>query len=340
MSESQDGTSFFTNAHARVFGEAATAADDRMHHEANALVTDPELVETQYLGFNVPGAGIHAFNYVWAHPNVGAVSGGPWAWQGVNPSQLHSEVFDMRNYMPLATVGEFDEYMLPCGYHVEVVKPLEEIRIGYEDTTRGNAFDVTFTAVMPPAMLATGRHFEQAMRTRGSVTLLGETHTVDGFSMRDRSWGESRPEAPRLAPVVHWLTPVFDEDFAVHAFAVEDPTRRPIYEGLIDFSPEQSAALSRGWIWRDGELVYLDSITLTCEWDLKLRYPRSYRIEMVDADGRPSLMTAELVAASNWYIWNNIYAPICLFRFECDGKVGYGDSQVGAWTDIVRQRLP
>jgi hypothetical protein len=29
----------------------------------------------------------------------------------------------------------------------------------------------------------------------------------------------------------------------------------------------------------------------------------------------------------------------CLFRFECDGQVGYGDSQVGAWTDIVRRRL-
>jgi hypothetical protein len=51
----------------------------------------------------------HAFNYVWAHPNVGAVSGGLWAWQGINPSQLHSEIFDMRNYMPLSTIGEFDE---------------------------------------------------------------------------------------------------------------------------------------------------------------------------------------------------------------------------------------
>lgn len=341
MADSQDGTSFFINTHEKTFGAAATAADDRMHHEANALVPEhPELVETQYLPFNVPSAGIQSFNYMWAHPNVGVVSGGPWAWRGVNPTQLHCEIFDMRNYMPISAVGEFDKYTLPSGYSVEVVKPLEEIHISYEDASRGNAFDVTLTAVMPPAMLSSGLHFEQALRTRGSVTLLGETHTVDGFAMRDRSWGETRPEAPRLAPVVHWLTPVFDEDFAIHAYGVEDPTRGPIYEGLVDFSPEKAEAFSRGWVWRNGELIHLDKVTLTCEWDRTFRYPKSYQVEMVDQNGKTWTMTGELVAGSNWHIWNNIYTPILLLRWECEGKVGYGDSQVGAWTDIVRQRLP
>lgn len=340
MTDNGDGTTFYLNPHERIFGQASPA-DDRLHREANALVPDdPELVETQYLGFNVPDAGIDSFNYVWAHPNIGTASGGAWAWQGVNAGQLHSELFDMRNYLPISAVGEFDKFTLPNGYGVEVVKPLEEVRITYEDAARGNAFDVTLTAFMPPAVLANGKHFEQGMRTRGVVTLLGEQHTVDGFTIRDRSWGETRPEAPRAAPVVHWMTPVFGEDFAIHAFAVEDPARKPIWDGLFEFPAEQATALSRGWVWRDGELTYLESISLIAEWDLTRRYPRSYRVDMVDVGGRPWSMTADLVAGSNWYLWNNIYTPILLMRFECDGRVGYGDSQIGAWTDVVRQRLP
>ncbi|GAA0623933.1 hypothetical protein GCM10009547_28810 [Sporichthya brevicatena] len=335
-----DGSTFYLNVHERSFGQAHPS-DDRLHRDANALIPDdPDLVETQYLGFNVPTAGIDAFNYVWAHPNLGTASGGAWAWQGENAGQLHSELFDMRNYLPISAVGELDSYILPNGYGVEVVKPLEELRITYEDASRGNAFDVTLSAFMPPAVIANGKHFEQGMRTRGSITLLGEQHTVDGFTIRDRSWGETRPEAPRLAPVVHWMTPVFGEDFAIHAFAVEDPTRKPIWDGLFEFSADRAAELSRGWVWKDGDLTYLESVTLTAEWDLTRRYPTAYRVDMVDVEDRRWSMTAELVAASNWYLWNNIYTPILLMRFECDGRSGYGDSQIGAWTDVVRRRLP
>jgi hypothetical protein len=339
MSNGADGTSFFTNEQERGFGDYSEA-DDRIHPEANAAVDDPELVETQYLGFSVPSARIHSMNYVWAHPNLNTVSGGAWAWKGVNPSQLHSELFDMREYLPLSSVGDFSSFTLANGYTVEVVKPLEEIRIGYHDPARDNAFDVTLSAIMPPAMLPSGLHFEQAMRTRGTVRLLGEEHAVDGFTIRDRSWGESRPQAPRQAPPIHWLTPVFNEDFAIHAFAIEDPASEPLWTGLVDMSAEQVAALGRGWVWRDGELTVLASVTLTCQWDRALRYPTGYRVDMVDTQGRAWHMTGELIAASNWHFWANIYAPILLVRWQCDGQVGYGDSQVGAWTDFVRQRLP
>jgi hypothetical protein len=339
MTEDQDGTSFFTNVQERGLGEYSPA-DDRMHDEANAQVSHPELVETQYLGFNVPSAGIHAFNYVWVHPNIGTTSGGAWAWKGINPSQLHCEIFDMREFMPLSAVGDFSKYVLPNGYGVEVVKPLEEIRITYEDSSRNNAFDVTLSAIMPPAMLPSGRHFEQGMRTSGTVRLLGEEHTVDGFTMRDRSWGETRPEQPRQAPPFHFLCPGFTDDFMIHVCAMEDPTQKPLYSKVIDFPPEQAAAYGRGWVWRDGELSVLESVTLTCEWDLSTRYPSAYHVDMVDAAGRSWTMTGTVIAGSNWFLWPNVYAPVLLARWECDGQVGYGDAQVGAWTDFVRECLP
>jgi hypothetical protein len=241
--------------------------------------------------------------------------------------------------MPISAVGDLTSFKLPNGYGVEVVRPLEEIRVTYEDAARGNEFDVTLTAIMPPAMLPSGMHFEQAMRTRGSLTLRGEKHVVDGFHMRDRSWGETRPESPRLAPVVHWLTPVFGEDFAIHACAFEDPAQGPIWEGLVDFSAEKVAAYNRGWVWRDGELTALESVVLTCEWDRALGYPTSYQVELTDLAGRSWTLTGTLVAGSSSTLWPNIFSPILMFRWECDGKAGYGDSQVGMWTDVVRERM-
>jgi hypothetical protein len=327
-----------TNAQDRGFGEYSSA-DDRMHDELGSLVQDPALVETQYLGFSVPSAALLSYNYAWVHPNIGTAGGGAWAWRRINPSQLHSELFDMRDFLPLSAVGDFSSYRLPNGYGVEVIKPLEEIRISYEDPVRNNAFDVTLSAIMPPAMLASGLHFEQAMRTRGIVRLLGEEHAVDGFTIRDRSWGEPRPEHHRQAPPLHWITPVFNEDFAIHACAVEDPSARPLYSGVVDISSEQAAALGRGWVWHNGELTVLASVTLTCEWDCANRYPASYRVEMVDAVGRAWSLTGTLIAASNWHIWSNIFVAVCLFRWECDSQVGFGDAQVAAWTDFVRQRL-
>jgi hypothetical protein len=86
-------------------------------------------------------------------------------------TQLHCEMFDMRDHMPISVVGEMTEYTLPNGYRVEVVEPLHEVHIAYDDPARGNRFDVTLTAIMPPAMLPSGKHFEQGMRARGTMRL-------------------------------------------------------------------------------------------------------------------------------------------------------------------------
>lgn len=340
MTSGQDGTSFFMNRQEGGFGPTSED-DDRMHGDAGAEHPGAaDLIETQYLPFNVPSAGINSFNYTWVHPNLGVASGGVWAYQGIKPTHLHSELFDMREFLPISSVGDLTDFRLDNGYAVEVRKPLEELRISYEDAARGNAFDVTLTAIMPPAMLPSGRHFEQAMRTRGTVTLLGTTHTVDGFHVRDRSWGETRPEAPRRAPVLHWVTPVFTEDFALQAMGFEDPTRGALWSGLYDVGPEEVADFNRGWVWRSGELVALDDVVISCEWDPVLRFPRSYLIEATDRNGRGFRLTGELVAGSPRSLWSNIYSPILMFRWECEDKVGHGDAQLGIWTDTVRERLP
>jgi hypothetical protein len=70
---------------------------------------------------------------------------------------------------------------------------------------------VPLTAVDDPIVWANGKHFEQVMRTQGQLVLRGQRHDVDSFNIRDRSWGELRPEGHNPAPPYNWVHGVFDE---------------------------------------------------------------------------------------------------------------------------------
>lgn len=333
---SDTNTSFFMNPQRAGFG-SCTAEDELLHRELNRTLTDPDLTETQFLGFSVPSAGLHSLCYLWAHPNLRLLTGGVWAWRGVKPNALASELFDMRQFMPDGPLrdGDLDKFQLANGYHVELVEPLRELRIGYEDAARGNAFEVTLTAIMPPAVLPSNRHFDQAMRTRGWVSLRGERHVIDGYTVRDRSWGENRTEDPRAIPPVHWLTGVVDDDFAFHLMGMERPSDGPIWRDIYPVDDSLPDATNRGWIWRDGELLGLTSASVRTRWDRSTGYPTAHRVTMTDTRGREYILDGDVVASNNWSAWSNAFLVIGLTRWEYEGRTGWGDSQIGAWTDFV-----
>jgi len=330
------GSSVFFNPQERGF-RAAVPADEEMHWEAAAELRAPEAVETQFLGFTVPAAGIDVFTYLWAHPNLNTVSGGVWGWQGVKPDALASEMFDIRDHLPDAGLRRsgLAHLELDNGYRVEVLAPLEKLRVRYDDELRGNHFDVTLTAVMPPAMVAGGGHFDQAMRTEGRLRLRGRDHVVDGFHVRDRSWGETRAEVPRHVPPLYWISPVFGEDFALNITGVDDPARDPAWAGLYDFTPEQAEAMNRGWVWRDGELLDVVKASIRTRWDRATLYPVAQTVDFTDSGGRDLRLVGEVVAACNWHVYSNVRVGMCLTRWECDGRTGWGETQPVTWTDFV-----
>jgi hypothetical protein len=339
VAEAEQNTSFFQNAQSPGFGPY-TPADDLLHREMNSAVDDPALTETQFLGFSVPEAGIHCLNYLWVHPNLELLTGGVWAWQGVKRHQLAAELFDMRQFMEDEPIrkGDLADFELPMGYRVKVLQPLEKIRIAYDDPSRGNAFDVTLTAIMPPAMVASGKHFDQAMRTEGEITLRGRSHRVDGYTVRDRSWGEVRPENPRAVPPLHWLTGVFDDDFAFHMMGVEDPSSDPIWKEAFPDGGSLTA-INRGWIWRNGELTGLASARLTTRWNVDTGYPVGHTLQLIDTNGFELSLTGTITASCSWSTWSNVNMLISLSRWEHDGRIAWGDSQVATWTDFVYRCL-
>ena len=335
----RQNTSYFMNAQvADSFGQAHPH-DEGMHRDERDRVSDPALVETVFCGFSVPEADIHCLNYVWLHPNLRLMSGGAWCWQGFKRTQLEAELFDMRDFVPDTSItddrGDLVDVTLPNGYRYQVLKPLEQIRMSYDDPGRRNAFDVTATAVMPPAMLPSNRHFDQVMRTAGTLTLRGEEFQVDGFSVRDRSWGEARTEDPAAMSGIHWLMATFGDDYAVHVTGLEDPETAQ-WRGRFAEEATLSQAMNRGWVWKDGQLRTVTSVHIETEWDLAGRWQIAHRVVAIDESGVEHRMHGEIRAVANWHTWSNVRMSVGLARWECDGRVGHGDSQVAMWTDFVR----
>jgi hypothetical protein len=329
-------TSYFMNAQvADSFGEAEPSDEGR--HAA--VSTDPALVETVFAGFSVPEADIHCLNYIWLHPNLRLMSGGAWCWRGAVRSQLEADLFDMRDFVPDSAItdggGDLTDVTLPNGYRYQVLDPLRSIRMSYADPARGNAFDVTATAVMPPAMLPSNRHFDQVMRTSGTLRLRGEEFRVDSYAVRDRSWGEARTEDPAGLSGIHWLVAMFGDDYAVHVTGLQDSSTAS-WRDRFPEDPARAQAMNRGWVWQDGTLRTVTDARIETEWDTANRRQAAHRVVAVDETGAEHVLHGTLRASAPWHTWSNVHMSIGLARWECNGRIGHGDSQVAMWTDFVR----
>ena len=113
-------------------------ADELLHPEMNAEITDAGLTETQYFGFSVPEEKIHGLGYFWHHPNLGVLSGCIAAWRGFKEHQLSAELYDMRMFMSDKVIqGNIDNYTLENGYRVQVIEPFQKMRIAYSSGNGG-----------------------------------------------------------------------------------------------------------------------------------------------------------------------------------------------------------
>lgn len=315
------------------FGEYSEL-DEKRHGAMNRSVAGDGLTETQFFSFNVPEADIQAFCYLWIHPNLGSVTGGAAVWKGIKDTALTAELFDIRSYMSETAIENgIENFVLDNGYGVEIIEPFRKMRVFYDDPSRENGFDVVFTALSEPAMLPTRKHFEQVMRTRGTVTLRGETFRVDGRGIRDRTWGELRTEAPMSLAPLDWLTGMFDDDFAFNCVAGDRPGDDVEWKGL--FEMPDKGVFTGGWVWRDGKFSRLKGATKITRRNPVTLHPIGHDLEMIVDDGSVISMTGTVTASCTLSVWPNLVVPICLTRWEWNGRVGWGDTQENQWTDFV-----
>lgn len=306
--------------------------DDLLHPEDNAACSADTLTETQYFGLNIPEENIHGLCYLWHHPNLGIVTGGVWIWQGIKSNHLSAELHDMRSFMSDRVLeNDLHKFTLDNGYGVEILEPLKRFRATYSDVSRDNSLDVTYTALMPPVKFGDGMHFEQAMKAEGTLTLRGKTYQVNSRTIRDRSWGTPRPEDNMPLPPVSWVNAAFGDDFFVNLIAFDHPDTNPVWKDHFDFSADM--AFKAGWVYRDGKLQEIISCVKKTSHDAQTWLPTHVDMDLVLANGEALKVSGEMIAASHWSAWINSDVALCLAKWRCEGKTGYGDVQEARWND-------
>lgn len=315
--------------------EPITAADELLHPERNARIAADSATETQYFGFCVPEHAIHGYAYLWHHPNLHIVSGGLFAWRGHTRTVTHGELCDYRNFMhDRVLANDLHDYRLENGYGVKVVEPLKRHRLTYADAARKNRVEIDYEAVSPPVMFADGNHFEQAMRGRGTLTLRGATFAVDCYTLRDRSWGKPRPEDSLPLPAASWTQGIFGDDLAFSANVFDQAETSLELQGTPLAQPLERS-LNGGWIWRDGKVGRLVRAKKRIEREPGSRMPRRLQLEITDEFDRTLKVDGTCIASTGWMPWSNIFMPITLMRWTCEGRVAHGDCQEGVWSDFL-----
>ena len=233
------------------------AQDEFFHGQGPA---GDSLTETWYWNFHIPQARINCFAYCWVHPNLGVVTAGLFIYQGRKRQHLECELFDMRDFMSRAVIGDGSQIALPNSFKATVIAPLEQVKLEFRDDARATTLDLDLLAAAPPIVRSNNKHFEQLMHARGSLLLRGERYAIDCYAVRDRSWGELRPEDHAAkGPPYTWVTGAFGTDFAFNLGAHDDP---PAQTGLVRNTGARAggsvqgrlgthprtAATARGWL--------------------------------------------------------------------------------------------
>ncbi|MFT5131798.1 MAG: hypothetical protein ACI9VI_001560 [Candidatus Azotimanducaceae bacterium] len=312
--------------------------DEFLHPEINGKQPAYDVVETQFFSVNIPEHDIQGVFYTIHHPHLNLVSGGVWICQGIKPLAICSDIFDMRDYMSDTVLkDDLHKYRLDNGYGVEVIKPLDKLHVTYDDPIRENTVDLFYSAVTPPLMFDNSLHFEQGMRAEGEIIIAGKKYPVDSYNVRDRSWGKRRPEHHVNVPPLYWTNCNFGDDFVFNCVSFDCPSLDPDWKrmGMFDEFTEENRFLS-GWIFKNGNLRKLIDVKKITTHNPRTLFPERVEIEITDSEMEKHKLIGEIRAASRWECWPNFNTVVCLTKWECNGRIGYGDTQMYLHHDYIK----
>lgn len=183
------------------------------------------------------------------------------------------------------------------GYCVEVVQPLQKLRI-IMDETEGIGCDLSWEGLFPVVqeqrhLMRSGtkvtldaQRFAQVGSWSGQLVIDGEEITVDPatwIGTRDRSWGirpvgeaepAGRPADPPFEGMWWLYVPMAFDDFAIVIIIQEDPSG---FRSLNDCTR----------IWRDGRVEQLGWPRVRVRYRSGTRIPAGATIDATDATGSP-----------------------------------------------------
>jgi hypothetical protein len=201
---------------------------------------------------------------------------------------------------------------------------------GWHDLVRLE-MDVAFETLGDPHYAVGGSqgHFEQTGRVRGTIRVGDEQHEVDGYGVRDKSWGprtwqspsgsaakSAGPAASERGCFINWFSMNFGPDLAL---------------GGTCGRTADGSFRGKGWIQRDGETTDLDDVTMTTEFDpSNPLLHRTVQLRGTDGHGRGIVVDGTVLTICPTKIPRPdgvTFVNEGLARFETEGRVGFGISE-------------
>ncbi len=319
------------------------------------------LVHTHYFGFSIPEAALGAFIYIRYQPAFPLCQGGVCIFSGLdNVNLMDIDFLDYQNTMPWPQAEPDGPIETANGLRITYPELGRHAQVSYQSRDGATNFKIDQRAISP--LLARGHvvpgedtdadpsqepgGFEQYMRCTGSLTLHGETHPIDCFAPRDRSWRQIRAERQGgsvAMPGVGWSPICFGEDLSWSQVSIEAPSGHPLWLGHFDV-PAGRPAHTFAWICVDGETRAITDVRRK----VHQHHPRLYSatrqtVEADDESGVTHRFEGTAIAAAALPAWPNATFRDHVYRWEAeDGRVSHGTYQE-LWFDpyhsVIRRHL-
>jgi hypothetical protein len=188
--------------------------------------------------------------------------------------------------------------------------------------------DVAFEALAGPHYAVGGAqgHFEQTGRFTGTINLDDEQWTVNGYGVRDKSWGPRTWQAPsgRAAKAagpaaveqgcfLNWFSMNFGADLALGGACGK--TADGTFRG-------------KGWIQREGETLELTDVTMTTVYDSdNPLLHETVQLRATDSAGATIVVDGKVLTICPTKIPRRdgvTFVNEGLARFDTEGRTGFG----------------
>jgi hypothetical protein len=279
---------------------------------------NPYWNESVWFSVSIPERRIHGMIQYYFRPNMGLLNGGPCLWDRSGLFQWNCLYYNWSHLQALPPGQDKFAMQARNSLSVRVIEPLTRYKIDYGKD--GFELDLEWTALGPMHELRTGDagqqatakfHIEQPGRMKGTIRRHGESFAVDGFSMRDTSYGARDYES--LATGGYFWGIAGESSF--HALCMD-----------VAGSGGREANCIGGYIMKDGEMASLVSGRRRV-LEFGQFGPARVQFEGTDKLGRTIRATGSIDPGLVFTGYTDHTVVWSLTEWDWDGVAHWGDNQ-------------